>query len=154
MSHKQVDLFIGQTLELDFRIMNQAVDLMLQLIEEGRGEHDDQLGSDLDKMGDFLTSRSHHHFRLEERIGACSCLADARPGLNAGLLKVSEDNRTLSGGIVDIKASLEVVNVNHPETYNLLEQKLSAYSEMLKVHSEKENIFFLDAYNQEIGQMD
>jgi len=154
MTHKQVDLFIGQTLELDFRIITQSVDLMLSLIEEGRDRPDDNLGSDLDKVGDFLTSRSHNHFRLEERIGACSCLANAQPGLDGGLRKVTEDYRSLCHVISDIKSSLTLVNMNQPESFDLLEQKLITYSELLKAHSEKENIFVLDAFNLEIGQMD
>jgi len=154
MNHQEVEKFIGQTMESDFREIRKAWDLLRQLVEQSRGEHDDTLMTDLSIIGDFLTSRARNHLRLEKRIGACCTVSHERPRLKGDLRKVEADYQPLADAIEQIKAGLDGARLDTPKSFDELEARLDNFNSMLLDHAEKGNLFVLDAFNQEIGQSD
>ena len=151
MSHHEVDKFIGKTMASDFQDIRQAAELLSKMTEEGKGLHDENLVSDIHKIGHFLTSRSHNHFSLEERIGASSSIVEQRPRLEGPLRKLQADYATFDKIIAKIKTRLDAVSLAQPESFDLLASELETYRALLKVHAEKETLFVLDAQNIEIG---
>jgi len=154
MTHQTVEHFIGEVLSTDVQHLQRAAALLRALARGPEPGETECLVSDIRNLGEFLQVRARNHFRLGQHLGTCAGLAEERPRLAAQLTKINDEQDRLMEQLAVVRGACEVVDLAQPDSFTVLEESLDVFSSMLSDHAEHENLFVLEAYNQEIGSLD
>ncbi len=153
MSHQTIEQFIGEVLHTDVQHLKRATELLRERARR-RGNEIDCLIGDIRHLGEFLQARARNHFRLTRHLGTCAGLAEERPRLASMLHKLEIGQDKLTEQLAVVRGACETVDLTQPESFAALEESLDELTRMFAAHAEEEDLFVLEAYNQEIGAMD
>ena len=154
MTHQTVEHFIGEVLSTDVQHLQRAASLLQSLAHGPEPGETECLVSDIRHLGELMQVRARNHFRLAQHLGTCAGLAEERPRLAAQLIKITDEQDRLMEQLAVVRGACEMVDLGQPDSFVALGESLVAFLRMLEVHAERENLFVLEAYNQEIGSLD